>query len=327
MITRVSRKLEIQFNFRKFPDQPYILSWLSVSVPAKDKEFGQKGNFSLTAGDGKVWDEPTVRRLEELSVKSDTLRQAWEECERSPPAPVHPMEERERWLSGKDPGAKAMLERYFTGSDDAQNLKWLKQCGDANRAYTEALAELASLAAEMSNDDIVPAMLNQVIPLESGTADERAYVLYRSAVWCTDRDLTPEQWRVLIDRFLEREDAELAVALSPLVLGESTRERIPTPLPIRRRNPAKPPNRQGRRATGLYPDASRSKIAELVGRHVTTITHYFNGRTKMPLEVAVKLAPILGVSVERLTGDLSKAQAAFAAEQNGKYKTKKKRSK
>lgn len=227
MITRVSRKLEIQFNFRKFPDQPYILGWLSVSVPAKDKEFGQKGTFQLTAEGGKVWDEPTVRRLEELSVESDALRQAWEECERSPPAPVHSVEERERWLSGKDPRAKAMLERYFTGSDDNQNLKWLKQCGDAKQAYAETLVELDSFAVEMANQDIVLALLNQVIPLESGTADERVYALYRSAVWCSDRDLTPEQWQVLIDRFVEREDAELAAALSPVALGESTRERIP----------------------------------------------------------------------------------------------------
>ena len=100
-----------------------------------------------------------------------------------------------------------------------------------------------------------------------------------------------------------------------------------TPLPIRRLNSAKPPNRQGRRATGLYPDASRSKIAELTGKHVTTITHYFNGRTRMPLEVAVQVARLLGVSVDKLTSDLSKQQLRFLTrlspdQQSGKTRTK-----
>ena len=109
--------------------------------------------------------------------------------------------------------------------------KWAEKHESAKGASDKALHELASLYAEMvrQHSDLPEKLLASVVPLKCEEVDEWAYALYRSAVWRSDRDLTPEQWRGLVERFLEREDAELAAALSPLVTRDSeiTRERIP----------------------------------------------------------------------------------------------------
>ena len=220
MVVRLSKKPEIRVQFRKFPEQPYVLSWLSVNVPAKKRHFLQKGNFQLAVEEGGVWNEPTVRRLEELSVRHGRLEEALQESVRSQPT-VPSIGE-----------LKVLRARELHGllfKRTAPYLEWAEQFRTARANLDGATDELASLEAEMAQHNIVPAMLNRVILLKSGTPDERAYALYRSAVWCSDRDLTSEQWRVLIDRFSEREEAEFAAVLSPPVLGgsESPRERIP----------------------------------------------------------------------------------------------------
>jgi len=207
-----------------------------VYVQARNKRFDQKGTFTIKNGD--VWDEETIRRLEELCLRSDALKQAREETEReikrSQPTTVHSIDERKRWLSGKEPRDRAMLERYFEGSDDLERSKWLARCDEAriqaNRSYTEIQAELFSFETEMANHERLPALLGRVVPLECEDDDERTYALYRSAVWCSERELKPEQWQILVDNFLEREDAELAAALTPLAPGgesETIRLRIP----------------------------------------------------------------------------------------------------
>lgn len=81
---------------------------------------------------------------------------------------------------------------------------WLERFESAKQVWNEAMAEHASLVAEMARHEIIPAMLNRVILLENQTVDERAYALYRSAVWCSNRDFTPEQWQGMINQFLER---------------------------------------------------------------------------------------------------------------------------
>ena len=159
------------------------------------------------------WDEQTVRLLEELSVRTATLSEAVEESARSQPSvpPIEKLKDLER--SGY-PGRVVELTAPF--------LKWKEQHDSAKRAWSEAMVELAGLCEEMvrQRSDVSEKLLAHVIFLErEGVSDERTYVLYRSAIWCSKQELKPEQWQIVVERFLEREDAELAAALVPFRTG------------------------------------------------------------------------------------------------------------
>jgi HNH endonuclease len=218
MITRASRKPEISYRFRKLPDQAEVSVWLSVHVPATHKRFNQKGVFKIS----NFWDQQTIRRLEELSVRSDTRWQAVAESAQSKPTVPTIEKLKDLQRSGYDGRVVELTAPY---------VKWVEEDKCAKRTWNEASVELASLFAEMvrQRGALPEKLLAYVIPLNRDQADERVYALYRSAVWSSQHDLKPEQWQILVDTFLEREDAELAVALAPLALCESepTRERIP----------------------------------------------------------------------------------------------------
>lgn len=80
------------------------------------------------------------------------------------------------------------------------------------------------------------------------------------------------------------------------------------------RDKSMPAHRQGRASTGLYPEISRGKLAELTGRHISTITGYLKGRTRMPLSTATIVATAIGVSVAQLNQDLQHQQQSFAGQ-------------
>ena len=84
------------------------------------------------------------------------------------------------------------------------------------------------------------------------------------------------------------------------------------------RDPNAPANRAGRDSEGLYPEVSRTKLAELTNRHISTITGYLKGRTRMPLATATIVAKAIGVSIDQLNEDLKKAQVEFANERLNK---------
>jgi plasmid maintenance system antidote protein VapI len=66
-------------------------------------------------------------------------------------------------------------------------------------------------------------------------------------------------------------------------------------------------------AKGLYPEISRTKVARLLGCDPSTVTGYLAGRTKMPLERAIRFAKLAGIPVETLQRDLSRAQSEFGS--------------
>lgn len=61
-----------------------------------------------------------------------------------------------------------------------------------------------------------------------------------------------------------------------------------------------PKHRSGAEVTGIYPHVSRTKLAEAMGKHISTVSKYLNGGRKMSLGVAVELAGLIGVGVEEL---------------------------
>jgi hypothetical protein len=161
--------------------------------------------------DRSQWDNESITRLEELTVKLANLHEAREECERR--APPLTMEQPIRRLSEAELQQKSVAYR-----------EWRRQTEIAEQAFRRGVAEMVPLNAQMGNNCILQLSL-RVICLRNRKPDERSYVLYRGAVWCSDRDLNAEQWQTLADRYLDQQDAELASALGESKPG-SSRERI-----------------------------------------------------------------------------------------------------
>ena len=90
------------------------------------------------------------------------------------------------------------------------------------------------------------------------------------------------------------------------------------------------PNRLGKESSGLYPEASRTKLAEKVGKCIATVTGVLNGRQKPTLELAAEMARWLGVTVDQLSEELAEKQGEWAGvpipiKRSGSGKTKSKR--
>ena len=43
--------------------------------------------------------------------------------------------------------------------------------------------------------------------------DERFFALYRDSLWVASRKLEPDNWGILIDRYIQRDDARFAVEI------------------------------------------------------------------------------------------------------------------
>ncbi len=130
-------------------------------------------------------------------------------------------------LIGSKPLALADEKRRADAS--FAELRAAKLRGDASYAeLADANLGLKAIEIEMATPEFWSVFDGIAIPLKSDDQrDELSYALYRGVVWSCQRQLTPEQWTLLADRLVEREDAELASALGD---GDAslTRERIST---------------------------------------------------------------------------------------------------
>lgn len=103
---------------------------------------------------------------------------------------------------------------------------WKAEALAAQEAFSKAAREEADQSLKMMENQAMIHLLEHVaLPLENREADERSYALYGGSVWCSQHNLSPDQWKLLAQRFVQREEAELAAALG-LGLSDSTRERI-----------------------------------------------------------------------------------------------------
>lgn len=119
-----------------------------------------------------------------------------------------------------------------------------------------------------------------------------------------------------------------AASASPAVAGTTTGTASPGsgPLAARPRSPSskfvrdtkRPANRVGRAATGLYPDVSRTKIAEATGWHISTVAGILQGRVRAQLDWAVIMAKIVGVTPEQLNKDLKAQQERYKERKSAK---------
>ena len=86
------------------------------------------------------------------------------------------------------------------------------------------------LFRELANDDVIAQIKSQPIGLtRRDRSSDREYALYRGMVWECERSLLPEQWRILADAYLAREEAEFSRALGlQHQPQQENREAIPT---------------------------------------------------------------------------------------------------
>jgi|GEM_PF-4495220 len=290
MITRISKKPEIVFRFLKAPDSEApagqeVALRLSIHVPSKNMHLCS----DVLLLDRSLWDDESVQRLEELTLKILKLVEAMEESERrAPPSTMEPiwdnesleklqeltvkigklqeareecerrappltMEQPIRRLSEAELQQKSVAYREWSrhteiaemalrrGVAEKQALEaqvrrlsleqrssackeWQEQNTIIGDAFRDKCNEKILLEARMGSD-CIPHLSLRAIFLRNQKADERSYILYRGAVWCSDRDLNAEQWQTLADRYLDQQDAELASALGESKPG-SSRERI-----------------------------------------------------------------------------------------------------
>jgi DNA-binding XRE family transcriptional regulator len=69
----------------------------------------------------------------------------------------------------------------------------------------------------------------------------------------------------------------------------------------------------GRQASGMYPQVSRTKLARVTGKDITTISQILRGRHKPPFDTALKIAGAVGVSPEELCRDWERQNEKFRA--------------
>ena len=77
----------------------------------------------------------------------------------------------------------------------------------------------------------------------------------------------------------------------------------------------------GRTIKGLWPDVSRTRLAKAVGKDISTVSKYLNGSVRMPLEIAVPFAEIIGVTGETLLAKLEKARKIWIKRQDGNVRS------
>ena len=226
MIRKVSTKPNItKINFRlmdpankAYASGPVVYFW--IEIEAKGIRFSSEGTTAQNQHLGKFligppqheeqqfWNEDTLVCLSESIAKLDEASAA---------------------MMSNANLCKQVLETKASqvGKTSLETLTGLRDRYELFSAReADARNHLESLEKEMVTPDFLNFFNKVAIPLKCDDSnEERAYAFYRGTVWSCTRELEPEQWSVLADRFIEREELELAAALAG---GESTpgRERI-----------------------------------------------------------------------------------------------------
>jgi DNA-binding XRE family transcriptional regulator len=78
-------------------------------------------------------------------------------------------------------------------------------------------------------------------------------------------------------------------------------------------------SQNGRAASGMYPQVSRTKLAQACGKDVTTISQIMRGRIRPKFEVALAVARAVGVDPEQFEVDWQRQRAKFEREEGEKY--------
>jgi hypothetical protein len=185
---------------------------------------------------GAVWYWLTVdargKNLESQAIKADPAELSPEAKAKfaSLSAVYLPVREAHSALKAKRPASYS--KTCQTLAEMAENAQYKAEWRTVSAQYTAARGEFVAFAATLATPDFKKRATSRAIVLEvaEDDTDERSYALYRGAVWVCDRPLETAQWQVLVDRIIQREEAELACVLAEGPGASQTRGRIPPEL-------------------------------------------------------------------------------------------------
>jgi hypothetical protein len=203
MVTRVSAKPTVQTHFGR-AEKPEISYWFDIdargirlsSEPQRVVQVQEVGGSPRIPADRPFLDEAArakrgsaIEALTELQVADRALA---------------------RQIA--DAGIRTLNDKAARGHIEDARRKTLNELAyiEAKNATAESFTRIISLRCH-------------------DPADERSFAFYRGTVWSCSRELEPEQWRILVDAYVAREEAEFAQALGFLPESQpESREAITT---------------------------------------------------------------------------------------------------
>jgi hypothetical protein len=97
------------------------------------------------------------------------------------------------------------------------------------------LVEIELLNDELCGLPDIRALVLSPIPMTSKEpTEERCFALYRDSLWAASRQLEPEHWGILIDKYLQQDDARFAVAIGTAQAAQAPAERERISAAVRR---------------------------------------------------------------------------------------------
>ena len=210
-IRNVTLKPTVVCSFRAATDCPGDIL-VRVEVDARGKMLVS----STTLWDAGAWSPEVYSDLSTLSEAYSSASDLADEFrEASPPNPT-----------------AQMLRTMYTQEEEkhirAANIEFWAKFNPVRAQRTRLADELKSLSKQMAARPFMRSLAERAIVLHvrSDDNDERSYALYRGSVWSCIRALEPEQWQILVDRVIKREEAELSSALAEESDTSQGRERL-----------------------------------------------------------------------------------------------------
>jgi hypothetical protein len=223
MVRNFATKPTIEFHF--LPDDANCLGvvryWLRVDARGKRLE-SQVVRADPASYSPEVKTKLTTVSAAYASVPAERLqtdRAAWARSKTSEELNARP-------VPLLTPSAQRL--KHYTAEWDAVFAKFIAEYNATAAEYNAKRGEFLALMETVATPDFKSRATGTAIILEvaKGDEDERSYALYRGTVWLCNRPLEAAQWQLLVDRSVEREQAELVAALAGEVDQSQTRERI-----------------------------------------------------------------------------------------------------
>lgn len=235
MITRISKKPSVSLKIFAFESGAYcVLNVTASSVVLRSQ--------AMKIAQTDHWDVEAFNRLvllqqAEMEFQADPIWKSLSEARGTfpnyhpqvtavglQPYPDPPNNEKIR-ISSPVQYCREWDEYYrLRGEYEAALERYEKQLREQ---HAKRFAELERINGDLSYSSEVRALFSFPIPMISAkSTEERSFALYRDCLWSARRNLEPDQWGILIDRYIQREDAELLALLRADQSSVDERERV-----------------------------------------------------------------------------------------------------
>lgn len=229
MIVRFSQAPTLKVAWFRYPDSLEDVI-CRIFVAGKSKSF----RAERMVFPSEEWPAEVMERLVRVTVRRRELSQTADDMQSPPKRPSIT-----DFIKSFNPpyGVPGEPEYDFKGFETAldEYPKGVQKWNEAREYFKSSLsafqAEEESVNAELLNSNLTRTLLEGVVPLEPEDKQEKWFALYRGSIWSADRPFSKDEWKILVDHLIEREEVKLKILLS----GESTSDVRPTiPSEVRR---------------------------------------------------------------------------------------------